>query len=58
MRPGESKSVTLTIDPLYLSVLNASIDRSEILPGEYKVMAGGSSALLPLSVSVKLDGSK
>ncbi len=56
LNPGESKTVTLTIDPLYLSVFNTSTDRWEILPGEYKVMAGSSSATLPLSASVKLGG--
>ena len=58
LRPGESTILTLTIDPLYLSVFNASTDKWEIVPGEYKVMAGPSSATLPLAGSVKLDGTR
>lgn len=58
LNPGESKTVTLTIHPLSLSVFNTATDRWEIVPGEYKVMAGPSSGTLPLSTSVKLDGGK
>jgi len=41
---GESKDVTLTIDPLYLSVFDTAKDGWQLLPGEYKVMAGASSS--------------
>lgn len=44
LAPGESKDVTLTMDPLYLSVFNVEKDGWELLPGEYKVMAGASSS--------------
>jgi beta-glucosidase len=40
---GESKSVTLSMDPLYLSVFDTAKDGWELLPGEYKVMAGAAS---------------
>jgi beta-glucosidase len=58
LQPGESKTVTMTIDPLYLSVFDTSSDRWKIVPGEYKVMAGPSSATLPLSAAVSLTGSR
>lgn len=54
LKPGESKTVTLTIDPLYLSIFDVATDRWRIEPGEYKVMAGPSSANLPLSAPVTL----
>ncbi|MEJ2146038.1 MAG: glycoside hydrolase family 3 C-terminal domain-containing protein [Acidobacteriota bacterium] len=56
LNPGERKTVSLTVDPLYLSIFNATSDRWEITPGEYEVKAGPSSATLPLSAGVHLDG--
>jgi beta-glucosidase len=58
LKPGESKTVTLRIDPLYLSVFDAAAGTWKIVPGEYKVMAGPSSATLPLTAGVKLDGTR
>jgi beta-glucosidase len=58
LNPGESKTVSLTIDPLYVSVFDPSSDRWKIVPGEYKVMAGPSSTALPLSSNVTLAGSR
>jgi beta-glucosidase len=55
---GESKTVSLTIDPLYVSVFDVAANRWRIVPGDYQVMAGPSSAALPLSSAVKLDGDK
>jgi len=58
LQPGESKSITLNIDPLYLATFNPDVNRWQIVPGDYKVMAGPSSANLPLTTSVTLDGDK
>jgi beta-glucosidase len=58
LQAGESKTVTTKIDPLYLSVFDAATGHWKIVPGEYKVMAGPSSAALPLSVDVSLEGTK
>jgi beta-glucosidase len=44
LAPGESKDVTLTMDPLYLSIFNTEKDGWQLLPGEYTVMAGASSS--------------
>jgi beta-glucosidase len=44
LTPGESKDVTLTIDPLYLSVFDTAKDGWQLLPGEYRVSAGTSSS--------------
>jgi len=54
LQPGESKTVTLKIDPLYLSVFDEASERWMIVPGEYRVMAGPSSATLPLVAVVNL----
>jgi len=53
--PGESKTVSLTIDPVYLSYFNESADHWQIAPGSYKIMAGSSSRDLPLSQAINLD---
>jgi beta-glucosidase len=57
LKPGESKVVALKIDPLYLSIFDTEKDKWTIVSGEYKVMIGPSSATLPLSATVKLQGS-
>jgi len=55
--PDETETVTLKIDPLYLSIFDAATDRSTIVSGEYKVMAVPSSATLPLTTAVTLERS-
>jgi beta-glucosidase len=54
LNPGESKTVTVAIEPLFLSVFHAEKDGWELLPGEYQISAGGSSRSLPLSASVRI----
>ena len=49
LAPGESKTVTLALDRQYLSIFNVEKDGWELVPGEYKVMVGGSSRDLPLT---------
>jgi beta-glucosidase len=44
LAPGESKNVTLTIDPLYISIFDTGKDGWQLLPGEYKVLVGASSS--------------
>jgi beta-glucosidase len=56
LAPGESKAITLKIDPLYLSIFDVAANRWTIAPGEYKVMAGSSSAALPLAATINLSG--
>ncbi|MGC1474544.1 MAG: glycoside hydrolase family 3 C-terminal domain-containing protein, partial [Terriglobales bacterium] len=52
--PGESKEVTIEIDPWYLSIFNVDRDAWQLLPGEYTFLVGGSSRDLPLKESVNL----
>ena len=49
LAPGESKTVTLKIDPKYVSVFDEKKDGWQLLPGDYKVLVGPSSAETPLT---------
>jgi beta-glucosidase len=40
LKPGESKTVTLSLDPLYLSIFNAEKNGWELTPGDYKAFVG------------------
>ncbi len=51
---GESKTVNITIDPLYLSVFNEGKNSFAVAGGDYKIWAGGSSRSLPLSQTVSI----
>ncbi len=55
LNPGESKDVSVEVDPLYLSVFNANRHAWELTPGDYTFMAGPSSRSLPLKESVNLQ---
>lgn len=48
--------MTLTIDPLCLSVFNESKDNWDLAGGDYKFQVGGSSRNLPLVGAVRLGG--
>ncbi len=54
LNPGESKQVTVTVPPLYLSIYDVDSSSWKLLPGGYTVMAGGSSKDLPLNAKVSL----
>jgi beta-glucosidase len=51
---GESKTVTLKLNPLYLSIFNTDRNSFELLPGDYKILAGPSSAETPLSATLAI----
>jgi beta-glucosidase len=54
LNPAESKEVVVEIDPLYLSIFNTDQNAWQLVPGEYTLLAGGSSQSLPLKQSVSL----
>jgi beta-glucosidase len=54
LNAGESKDVTVSIDPEYLSVFDEEKDAMEIVPGEYTIRVGGSSNELPLQQALTL----
>jgi beta-glucosidase len=55
LAPGESKTVTIPLNQLCLSVYNADKDSMERIPGEYKIFAGPSSANTPLAATFTLS---
>ena len=48
LRPGESKTVSVSIDPQTLSIYDGQKGRWVLLPGTYRVFAGKSSTDTPL----------
>ena len=52
LEPGASKTVTLAIDPKFLSIFDEQKDDWSLLPGEYKIFVGGSSRNTPLAAVV------
>ncbi len=52
LAPGESKTVTLAIEPKFLSIFDEQKNDWSLMPGEYKFMAGGSSRSTPLTATV------
>jgi beta-glucosidase len=58
LAPGEAKTVTLALDPHYLSIFDADKDAWSLLPGDYKVHVGGSSRDLPLSGTFPIGGGR
>ncbi len=56
LAPGQSKTVTVNVEPLYLSIFNEQKDGWQVAGGDYKVLVGGSSKALPLTDTVKLAG--
>ncbi len=55
LNAGEIKTVEMTIDPLMISIFDDAKDSWQVVPGEYKVLAGSSSRELPLSTALKLN---
>jgi beta-glucosidase len=53
---AETKTVTVTVDPQYLSIFNVEKNGWELVPGDYKVYVGGSSQSTPLSTTVRIAG--
>ena len=52
LAPGESKTVTLPIEPKLLSIFNEQKDNWELLSGQYTFFVGSSSRETPLSAVV------
>jgi len=54
LAPGESQTVTVTIDPRVLQTFNEANGSWSLAPGDYEVMVGGSSDKTPLSGSLQV----
>ena len=55
LKPGESKEVTVDINPKYLSIYSVEQHGWQLLPGDYSFMVGGSSQSLPLKQLLSLN---
>ena len=55
LKPGESKTVTFTIIPEFLELLNADMKRV-VEPGMFKVMVGASSTDIRLEGEFEIKG--
>jgi beta-glucosidase len=55
LNPGESREVSVSVDPKYLSIYDEAQDVWKLVPGSYNFMAGGSSRDLPLHEAVTLQ---
>jgi beta-glucosidase len=53
LKPGESREVTVPVDPRYLSIFKSQ-SGWQLVGGDYTFMVGGSSQSLPLKQSVAL----
>jgi beta-glucosidase len=54
LNAGEKKTVTVEIDPKYLSIFDEQKDGWTLVPGDYTILVGGSSQSLPLKDGVSL----
>ncbi len=51
---GQSKTVTLKLDPAYLSIFNEQKNQFELAPGQYQVFVGSSSEDVALSTIMRV----
>jgi len=54
LNPGESRQISLEIQPQYLSIFDVDKDEWSLVPGEYTFFVGSSSENLPLRQRVRL----
>jgi beta-glucosidase len=54
LNSGEERTVTVEIDPKYLSIFDVQKDGWTLVPGDYTILVGGSSQDLPLKAVVNL----
>jgi beta-glucosidase len=54
LNPGQSKEVSVDVDPKFLSIFDVKQNGWKLIPGDYAFMVGGSSQSLPLKQSVSL----
>ncbi len=55
LAPGEAKTVTVAVDPRVMSVFDEKKNAWSLLPGEYKIVAGPSSAETPLTGTMRVQ---
>ena len=55
LAPGETKTVTVTVDPRVISVFSEQTNAWSLTPGAYKIAAGPSSAETPLTGTMQVQ---
>jgi beta-glucosidase len=55
LKAGEGKTVSVSVDPQYLSVYETATDGWKMVPGAYTFMVGGSSQDLPLVAKISVQ---
>ena len=56
LQPGESREVTVAIEPLALTMYDEASATMRVVPGSYTLSVGGSSQSLPLQAEMKMAG--
>jgi beta-glucosidase len=54
LAPGQSKTITLKLNPLLLSIFDTSKDHWQLLPGSYTLAAGPASNNTPLKTTLQI----
>ncbi len=52
--PGESKTVSVTVDPQMLSIFDETSNGWQLLKGKYRITAGSSSEDTPLKGTIEV----
>jgi beta-glucosidase len=55
LAPGQSKTVTIAVDPRVMSVFDEQTNAWNLLPGDYKILAGPSSLETPLNATLQIQ---
>jgi beta-glucosidase len=55
LQPGESREVSVEVDPLYLSIYDEATGKMKVVPGAYTFAVGGSSQSLPLQQELTIS---
>jgi beta-glucosidase len=53
--PGDSKTVTVAVDPQVISIFDEQTNAWSLLPGAYKIFAGPSSSETPLNATLQVQ---
>jgi beta-glucosidase len=55
LAPGETRTITIPLDPRYISIFDVNANRWSLLPGEYGIAIGGGSDAIALKGSAQLE---
>jgi beta-glucosidase len=55
LKPGESRSATITLEPRMMAIFDVEKDGWEVLPGKYQLSVGSSSRELPLQSTFRIQ---